>query len=127
MTLYGGYAGFGAPDPNARNVELYETILSGDLDGNDVPVNDPCDLVNEPTRSENSYHVLTGSGTDATAVLDGFSITAGNANGPSPSTNGRGVGMYNYLASPTEQKVTHTAVLFSNPAKKLILCCKVLL
>jgi hypothetical protein len=39
VTLKGGYAGFGEPDPNARNVELNETILSGDLEGNDVDVN----------------------------------------------------------------------------------------
>jgi hypothetical protein len=31
-----GFAGFGKPDPNARDVEKYRTILSGDLNGNDV-------------------------------------------------------------------------------------------
>ena len=99
--LYGGYAGYGGANPNERNWRTNETILSGDLNGNDVPVNDPCDLVNEPTRGENSYQVVTGSGTDATAVLDGFIITAGNANEPYPSPNGRGGGMYNYSGSPT--------------------------
>ena len=29
--------------------------------------------------TDNSYHVVTGSGADATAVLDGFTITGGNA------------------------------------------------
>ncbi|MHC4216096.1 MAG: GLUG motif-containing protein, partial [Planctomycetota bacterium] len=33
VAIYGGYAGAGAPDPNACDIELYETILSGDLDG----------------------------------------------------------------------------------------------
>ena len=75
----GGYAGFGELDPNERDIKLYETILSGDLDGNDVQVNDPCDLLDEPTRAENSYHVVTGSGTEQNAVLDGFTITGGNA------------------------------------------------
>jgi len=74
----GGYAGFGAPDPNARDIDAYETILSGDIAGNDVDVNEPADLLDEPSRSENSYHVVTGSGTDATVVLDGFTITAHN-------------------------------------------------
>jgi hypothetical protein len=41
MVIKGGYAGFGQTDPNARNIDLYETILSGDLDGNDIDVNDP--------------------------------------------------------------------------------------
>jgi hypothetical protein len=33
LTLKGGYVGFGHPNHNARDIELYETILSGDLDG----------------------------------------------------------------------------------------------
>jgi len=82
VILKGGYAGLGEPDPNARDIELYETVLSGDLYGNDVDVNNPADLLDEPTRAENSYHVVTGSGTDNSTVLDGFTITAGNANGP---------------------------------------------
>ncbi|MHC4440854.1 MAG: hypothetical protein ACYS3S_26190, partial [Planctomycetota bacterium] len=48
VTLRGGYAGFGEPDPNAREISLYETILSGDLNGDDNIVNDPCDLLTEP-------------------------------------------------------------------------------
>jgi thioredoxin len=94
VTLAGGYAGFGEPDPNAWDVRLYETILSGDLNGDDGP-----GLAN---NSENSYHVVTGSGTDATAVLDGFTITAGNANRSQPYFAGGGV--YNDSGSPT---VTH--------------------
>ncbi|MFQ5462680.1 MAG: hypothetical protein ACE5E5_08650, partial [Phycisphaerae bacterium] len=33
VTVEGGYAGCGAPNPNARDLALYETILSGDLNG----------------------------------------------------------------------------------------------
>ncbi len=99
VAVKGGYAGFGQPDPNARDFEVYETILSGDLDGNDVDVNDPADLLDEPTRAENCYHVVTGSGTDLTAVLDGFTITAGNADGSYRHENG--AGMYNESGSPT--------------------------
>jgi hypothetical protein len=94
LTLKGGYAGFGEPDPNARNVELYETVLSGDLDGDDIDVPDPCDLPNEPTRAENSYHVLIASVGEAEAILDGFTITAGNANGEGyPLNQGSGGGI----------------------------------
>jgi len=96
VTIKGGYAGIGEPDPNARDIEAYETILSGDLDGNDVDVNDPTDLLDEPTRSENSYHVLIGSGTDANAVLDGFKIIGGNAEGAN-----YGGGVYNNNGRPT--------------------------
>jgi len=79
VAVKGAYAGYGASQPDFRDLEAYDTILSGDLNGDDVDVNDPCDLLDEPTRAENSYHVLTGSKTDAGAVLDGFTITGGNA------------------------------------------------
>ena len=98
VALKGGYGGLPASDPDARDFEQYETILSGDLDDDDVKVIDPCDLVDEPTRAENSYHVVTASGIDGTTVLDGLTITGGNANGLSPYE--RGAGMYNYNASP---------------------------
>ena len=81
VAIIGGYAGLGEPDPNIRDVETYETVLSGDLDGDDVEVAEPCDLLLEPTRGENSYHVVTTVGTDNSCVLDGFTITGGNANG----------------------------------------------
>ncbi|MCZ6811173.1 MAG: right-handed parallel beta-helix repeat-containing protein, partial [Planctomycetota bacterium] len=90
VALRGGYAGLGAPDPDARDTDLYETVLSGDLLGNDGP--------NFANNDDNSYHVITGSGTDGTAVLDGFTVTAGNADGT--LQNGRGGGMYNVVGSP---------------------------
>ena len=90
VTIKGGYAGFGQ-NHDARYIALYGTILSGDLDGNDGP-----EFTN---NSENSYHVVTGSGTDATAMLDGFTITGGNAEGP--LSDNRGGGMYNDKSSPT--------------------------
>jgi hypothetical protein len=101
VTIKGGYAGYGKPDPYARDIDFYETILSGDLAGNDIEV-DPCDLLEEPTRAENSYHVVTSSGTEPNAVLDGFTITAGNANGSYPDNCGGG--LFNYNSSP---KVTN--------------------
>ena len=96
VNLKGGYAGYGQPDPNARDVHAYETILSGDLDGNDIDVNDPCDLLTEPTRAENSYHVVTSYQTDTmdatTDLLDGFTISGGNANDSSyPNKYGGGM------------------------------------
>ncbi len=67
VTIYGGFPTGGAKLAQ-RNPNAYETILSGDLDGDDVQVADPCDLLTEPTRGENSYHVLTGNDTDANAT-----------------------------------------------------------
>jgi len=85
IILLGGFAGIGQVDPNARDIEAYRTILSGDLNGDDVDVNDPEDLGNELTRAENSYHVVTLS---SNVLLDGFIITGGNATG----LGGRAVG-----------------------------------
>jgi len=111
VTIKGGYAGGGWPDPNARDIERYETILSGDLAGNDINVSDPCDLVWEPTRAENSYHVVTGSGTDKTALLDGFIVTGGNARGRYHELGG---GLYNSFGGPS---ITN-CVFMSNSAEE---------
>jgi len=104
LALKGGYAGLAAPDPNARNIELYETILSGDLADNDVEVDHPHDLRDEPTRAENSYHVVTASGTNRSAIIEGFTITGGYAEpylprNPLPYEH-EGGGMYLDEASP---------------------------
>jgi len=95
VEIYGGFAGGGHDDPNVRLIHYYETILSGDID-----------VAND--NSDNSYHVVTGSWTDANAVLDGFTVTAGNANGPA-SADKRGGGMYNRSGSPTVNNCTFSA------------------
>lgn len=81
VTLKGGYTGFGEQYPDDRDVELYETILSGDLDGDDADVPDAASLLGHITRVENSYHVLTAQDIEYDTTLDGFTIVGGNANG----------------------------------------------
>ena len=73
VTIEGGYAGDGAPNPDARDVRLYETILSGDIDGDDGAPSYNSD--------NNCYHVVSASGASSGVTLDGLTITAGNANG----------------------------------------------
>ncbi|NQT03477.1 MAG: hypothetical protein HQ580_15730, partial [Planctomycetes bacterium] len=99
VTIEGGYAGIDEPDPNVRDVEIFETILSGDLNGDDIEVVNPKDLLDEPSRADNSYHVVTGSGTNETAVLNGFTIIAGNAN-KFGLLHGTGGGMKNQSGTP---------------------------
>lgn len=98
VAINGGYAGDGELDPDDRNVGLYVTVLSGDLNGDDG--------AGFTNNIENSYHVVTGSAADATAVLNGFTITAGNANGA--LTLGYGSGLYNDLGSPSITDCTLT-------------------
>ena len=82
VKLLGGFAGVGASDPDVRNVGLYPTILSGDLEGNDPAEMDLGLMLNAVSREDNSIHVVVGTGTNNSAVLDGFTITGGNANIP---------------------------------------------
>lgn len=74
VSLIGGYAGLGEPDPNIRDIQLYETILSGDLNGDDEP--------NFVNNVENSYNVCHIGWTNGTTVLDGFTVVSGDANNP---------------------------------------------
>ena len=95
VALRGGYAGLGERDPNKRDIVLHKTILSGDLNGNDVPEEFPHGF----SIRENAYHVVTGSGTGKTAILDGFTITAGRPGQVAPHQHGGG--MINVSGSPT--------------------------
>ncbi|NJL06773.1 MAG: hypothetical protein HC911_18105, partial [Chloroflexaceae bacterium] len=82
VAIYGGFAGTETlriqSDP-ATNV----TILSGDLQQNDT--------ANFGNSSDNAYHVVGSFDNAATALLSGFTITAGNANGDFPDNLGGGI------------------------------------
>ncbi len=86
VSLLGGYAGYGAADPDAHDIGLYPTIFSGDIG----TVGD---------NTDNSYHVIAGSGISSATVLDGITITAGYADGI--SVDSYGGGMYSNASSPT--------------------------
>ena len=76
MSLLGGYAGIGADDPNRRDSETCQTVLSGDLLGNDAEVTDPATMQDDPTRTDNSSVMyIYGNG----SRLDGCVITGGRS------------------------------------------------
>jgi hypothetical protein len=91
VAVYGGFAG-GETDLSQRDWTANETILSGDIGA-------------AADSTDNSYHVVTGSGTDSTAVLDGFTVAWGHAESPGA---GDGGGMYNVSGSPKIINVTFT-------------------
>ncbi len=93
VAVYGGFSGDEAVREQRHPDKYDDTILSGDLDGND---NDNI-VYDEPTRSENSYHVVVGA---TNARLDGVVVTGGNANG-SFGLPEDGGGMYIENANPT--------------------------
>ncbi len=86
VAIYGGFAGTETL-LSQRNPNVNVTILSGDIG-----------VVGDV--SDNTYHVLTGSDLDSTAVLDGFTVTGGNANSGSFPHHAGG-GMRNACGSPT--------------------------
>lgn len=84
VALYGGFEGASTDTALAqRNPALFPTLLSGDLGFDDVYINPSNWNINTP----NSVHVVTASGVDGTARVDGFKIIAGYAT----STPGGGV------------------------------------
>ena len=96
VPIYGGFAAT-ETQRDQRDWTANETILSGDLNGDDSGFTN---------NGENSHHVVTGSGTNSSAVLDGFTIIGGNANGSDPYSDGGG--MYSSGGSPTVKNCTFT-------------------
>lgn len=92
VAIYGGFPSGGGTWED-RNRKAYQTILTGDLYGDDGP-----DFAN---NDENNYHVVRGDGVDETAVLDGFTITGGNANNPKDPPQYMGGGVYLFNSTPT--------------------------
>jgi len=92
VAIYGGFDGT-ETQLSARDWKANETILSGDIGTAD-------------DNSDNSYIVIinNNNGVTSSAVLDGFTITKGNANGGNPYS--RGGGMHNIYASPTISNCT---------------------
>lgn len=74
VSLIGGFAGFGAPNPHLFDPVRFVSILSGDLRRNDSP--------NFGNRSDNSYHVVDHSRSNGANRIEGLTIRGGNANGP---------------------------------------------
>jgi hypothetical protein len=89
VKVYGAFLGsenyFVQRNPNAN-----QTILSGDI--------------GTAATTDNSYHVISNLNIDATAVLDGFTITDGFGQAE-PPPNSFGAGIYNVFSSPTLKNI----------------------
>ncbi|UII79855.1 right-handed parallel beta-helix repeat-containing protein [Flagellimonas sp. CMM7] len=90
ISLLGGFKGTELKS-DERNWKENKTILSGDLNKDDET---------DQNLSDNCFHVVTGNGTNRTAIIDGFIITGGNANMDEWPNDGGG-GMNIEEGSPT--------------------------
>jgi hypothetical protein len=97
VEVYGGFDGSESV-LTQRDVALNVTTLSGDLLGND----------GSSAFGDNSFHVVQGAGTNSTAVLDGFVVTAGNANSATNNQDKGGGILCLAGASPTVRNCTFT-------------------
>lgn len=94
VAVYGGFPA-GGGDWSTRSWKTNLTRLSGDIGSSGL-------------ISDNSYHVVLADGVDATAILDGFTISGGNANGSSSSYYDCGGGMAISNASPSLKNILFT-------------------
>ena len=110
VAIYGGFAGTETA-LSQRDVAANVTILSGDVDvdagGADDAGDDHIVEAYYQVHGANALHVVSASGVNAEARLDGFTITAGvatlsNSNCPA----GCGGGLYAQAGSPTLTNLT---------------------
>ncbi|UCE58773.1 MAG: S8 family serine peptidase [Phycisphaerales bacterium] len=103
IRIFGGFVGsetrLDERDPTAN-----PTILSGDLNRDDDPPNVSW-LLFQPTREDNAYHVVT-VWTDSAPLLDGLTITGGNAEPLGEHFSGGGLRNF---GSPTLRDCVFTA------------------
>jgi hypothetical protein len=97
LAIRGGYRGIGGKGaPDDRDIDLFETVLTGDLDGNDGP-----DFADS---EENSFHVVVALNVDDTAVLEGLTVRGGRADGPNfgpvPESQDQGSAVNVYHSTP---------------------------
>ena len=94
VALYGGFSG-AETERGQRDAAANVATLSGNIG-------------DTGSASDNSCHVVHGGGADETAILDGFTVSGGNADGAGENENGGG--MYNDSSS----RPTVTGCRFAN-------------
>jgi hypothetical protein len=107
VAILGGYAGIGCTDPNERDVEIYTSVLDGDLLNDDT--GEPYDV----NRYNNTYNIISAINKDSTAIIDGFMVMRAMAHSNYPQQRVGG-GLYNKGGNPTVLNCT----FINNDAKE---------
>jgi len=121
VALYGGFdPGAGVETMDARDWGVYVTVLSGDIDQDDIADADGIVSSTTDIRGANSYHVVyldgtseTGTAIAGTTIIDGFVITAGLADGEGYPNGAGGALFCNGFAADGECSPTVKNVVFS--------------
>ena len=108
LAVYGGYAGSGSPDPDARDTVLFLTTLSGDI-------------ATVGVRKDNSYHVVICHGAGSMTILDGFTITAGGSGMRNVSSTPR-IASCAYVANGDTQSVVGGGMRNESSSPALVNC-----
>jgi predicted outer membrane repeat protein len=103
VAIYGGFAGT-ETDLSQRDIEANETILDGDYKGDDSGYN----------YTDNAYHVVFSQNVSRSAILDGFTIRSGYADGTGGNRD-KGAGILNISSSPT---IRNCAIKFNTAPGK---------
>lgn len=96
LDIYGGFEG-NETSRQERDPAVNPTVLSGDIDNNDVVGKDGVTQNADDIVGANSYHVVHVDGTSPSGpivgitVVDGFIITAGHADGGAQDASGGGL------------------------------------
>ena len=80
LALYGGFDGSETLF-SQRSYTTNVTILSGDISQNDTTSAGIVTDASLQNGNDNTRHVVYASNSDSTAILDGFTVTAGRATG----------------------------------------------
>ena len=109
VELYGGFVGAVTETMRSdRDWERNVTVLSGDMAQDDTTDSNGVVLtithIISDNISDNNVYTVVTAGSGVSAVLDGFTITAGQANGFSSSSSPRGGGIF---ASSSHLTITH--------------------
>ncbi len=98
----GGFAGFGAADPDERDPLVFETTLDGEL--------------GLPGFLQNTRNIVVADGVDATAVFEGFVIRNGFADDPGTEFGGAGMFLRDSDLTVRDVRFEETFTSFSGGA-----------
>ena len=116
VALYGGFD-TGDVVLTDRDWETNLTVLSGDIGGDDFTDGNGVVSDTGNINGDNAYHVVAAAFVTGSTELDGFTITAGQADGINfPSTNGGGFFCYGLgggMCSPSLRNVNFSGNLAS--------------